>query len=83
MSNSLKLSEIPYPKKLSIWSKINYAVVISICMFCLTFYYDLTMISLTRNMQRANTFHSIHIEYSAPETSEAIETIEQFIAGMH
>uniref|UniRef100_A0A0G4HQK8 Uncharacterized protein n=1 Tax=Chromera velia CCMP2878 TaxID=1169474 RepID=A0A0G4HQK8_9ALVE len=52
---------------------------VSLMTFFITLYYYVNMLELTRNLQKAQTFNAIHIEYSAPETSEAVEIIEDFI----
>eukprot|EP00916_Digyalum_oweni_P015467 GHVL01025319.1.p1 GENE.GHVL01025319.1~~GHVL01025319.1.p1 ORF type:complete len:232 (+),score=40.51 GHVL01025319.1:140-835(+) len=54
---------------------------VSINMFILTFWYYTNMIRLTRDLQEANTFSSIHSEYASEETLSAIEILEDFVEG--
>ncbi|CEM37581.1 unnamed protein product [Vitrella brassicaformis CCMP3155] len=58
---------------------LNLATCVSLLSLLITTYYYLNMLTLTKNLQRANTFNAIHVEYASQETLNALEILEEFI----
>eukprot|EP00922_Rhytidocystis_sp_ex-Travisia-forbesii_P064207 GHVS01095444.1.p1 GENE.GHVS01095444.1~~GHVS01095444.1.p1 ORF type:complete len:228 (-),score=21.92 GHVS01095444.1:253-936(-) len=70
MRSSLLLREL---------SAVNWSVVISLCTFCLTAWYYVNILMLTRHLQQANTLSLFHSEYSSTKILEAFEVVEDFL----
>eukprot|EP01066_Platyproteum_vivax_P005496 Platyproteum_vivax@DN1696_c0_g1_i1.p1 len=54
-------------------------LLIALSTFTITYWYYTSMIDLTRNLQEANTFSSVHSEYSSEQTLKAMEILEDFV----
>eukprot|EP00922_Rhytidocystis_sp_ex-Travisia-forbesii_P028270 GHVS01041503.1.p1 GENE.GHVS01041503.1~~GHVS01041503.1.p1 ORF type:complete len:203 (+),score=26.77 GHVS01041503.1:64-672(+) len=58
---------------------VNWSLVTSLCMLCLTAWYYVNILTLTRHLQQANTLGVFHSEYSSPKILEAFEIVEDFV----
>ncbi|CDJ60979.1 hypothetical protein, conserved [Eimeria maxima] len=58
---------------------VNWAVAISLLGLLVTSWYYVNMLTLTQQLQQANTLNAMHAEYSSSKTLEALEILEEFI----
>lgn len=58
---------------------VNWALAISSLGLLVTTWYYINMLTLTQQLQQANTLNAMHAEYSSSKTLEALEILEEFI----
>ncbi|KAL8428065.1 hypothetical protein ACSSS7_007419 [Eimeria intestinalis] len=58
---------------------VNWTFAVSLLGLLVTSWYYVNMLTLTQQLQQANTLNAMHAEYSSSKTLEALEILEEFI----
>lgn len=59
--------------------QVNWTFAVSLLSLLVTSWYYVNMLTLTQQLQQANTLNAMHAEYSSSKTLEALEILEEFI----